>query len=351
MNEEICVCIPIINKINWDYLKEIPEEVHIKVMLDSSRIPEKNTDRANVDFYSHRNHNYSFIPKGTAACVNFASLKAFEEGFKKIIFTHDDCRPEPGFIEKYDTLLGNRPEIDHVSTERGWFNPLIFLGLKAYQRGYPHLERSSKTILIKKQKSKRIVANMGLWTGIPDLDGVDKLKDYPVNYPKKKGNIVVNSQFPLSDMNFGVVRDVLPLFYHMPMNLEITGDWRLWRFEDVWMGYVAERIVDKLNIDSICLGEPYIEHLKKGNIKKEILGEHYGHLISPYFYDSVDQALKLTNFWNKERKNKADYVEIMQDFSIQFERYFKRSPYLVGKVLSQVSSGIKQWGRYFARKY
>ena len=63
-------------------------------------------------------------------------------------------------------------------------------------------------------------------------------------------------------------------------------------FDDIWAGYVIEALVHKRGgQDLIAIGEPVGTHLKEGNLLKEVHGEHYGHLMSPYFYGMIDAGV------------------------------------------------------------
>jgi hypothetical protein len=46
-----------------------------------------------------------------------------------------------------------------------------------------------------------------------------------------------------------------------------------------------------LKDDAITVGLPLVKHQKIGDVKKEILGEHFGQLISPYFYEIIDLSM------------------------------------------------------------
>jgi hypothetical protein len=43
--------------------------------------------------------------------------------------------------------------------------------------------------------------------------------------------------------------------------------------------------------DVIGIGKPIVKHLKEGNLLREIHGEHFGNLMSPYFYALIDAGI------------------------------------------------------------
>lgn len=47
----------------------------------------------------------------------------------------------------------------------------------------------------------------------------------------------------------------------------------------------------RANGDRAGVGPPIVAHLKDGDLKREILGEHFGHLMSPFFYALIDRGV------------------------------------------------------------
>jgi len=175
---KICLVIPTIRDIDWTRLKHVPEEVNIKVMWDKEKAPKINTERKNVEFYSHSDVPQSLVnivSKGSAACVNYVSLQAYKEGFDKILFTHDDCVVPEDWVSEYDRILGSEQKVEHVTSDNGWYNTFESLNVNGFQRGYPHLLRDGLEHTTKEMKdSKKIMAHMGFWSNHLDLDGIGK---------------------------------------------------------------------------------------------------------------------------------------------------------------------------------
>ncbi|MAE72021.1 MAG: hypothetical protein CME06_16330 [Gemmatimonadetes bacterium] len=92
-------------------------------------------------------------------------------------------------------------------------------------------------------------------------------------------------------MNFGFTREIAPIVTQVPQNIEIMDRYSLWRFDDIWGGYILQSLI-ALKGDAITIGDPVVVHTKAGDLRREVSGEHYGHLVSPYFYDLVDRAVE-----------------------------------------------------------
>jgi len=153
----------------------------------------------------------------------------------------------------------------------------------------------------------RLACLMGLWNNVLDYNGIDKYvlpsyqKLHPTARPVERlltvGTPAQPTKFALCSMNFGFTRDMIPAAYQMPMDREIIPGYPLWRFEDIWGGYVIEALVHKRGgQDVVGIGEPTVAHLKEGNLVRETHGEHFGHLMSPFFYAFIDAGYFLSCF-------------------------------------------------------
>jgi hypothetical protein len=91
---------------------------------------------------------------------------------------------------------------------------------------------------------------------------------------------------PFCGMNVAFVRELLPAVTQVPMNQATTSGYSLWRFDDLWCGGLLQPLINCCG-DCLTTGPPIISHLRAGNLKRETAGEHFGHLISPYYYEML----------------------------------------------------------------
>jgi len=141
---------------------------------------------------------------------------------------------------------------------------------------------------------------VGLWDRVLDTHALDKhlFGAYRAEYPNlrlsrsivRPGCEAHPMYFPFSSMNFGFVRELLPAMYQMPMRPRFADRYALWRYDDIWTGYIAQSLATKRG-DAFTTGAPIVDHQKAGDLDRELLGEHYGMLISPYLYGAVDRAM------------------------------------------------------------
>jgi len=358
--KEFVLVIPSIREINIDYLKYIPEDIEILVVDDSNGNIKPNRAHMQVFDYDFQrkvmgDDSYDLIPHKTAACRNFAFYYIWKEtDFKLILTLDDDCKTEPGFMHSYHQLGQNR-DLTTV-TGHAWFNTIDQYGFHPpmFARGYPYWERFEKRWSITDTRA-RIVSIMGMWSRVLDVDGLDKylFSDYEdvyqgvkLQYPLLRvGTRSAPTKFSFSAMNFGFIREVLPIMYQMPMVERFVDRYSIWRFDDIWAGYVLESLIHLKN-DAICIGEPVIEHLKAGNLKKEVLGEHYGHLISPYFYRLIDAGASVLDSSSSYAEM---YVNLFDHLVTALEEY--KSEFSIPEVYCQylrpTFERLLRWGMLF----
>jgi hypothetical protein len=284
-------------------LAAIPSDVQVYIVEDSdSPVP---VDRENVRVFSkafqkqYMGGDYDLIPRRSAACRNFAFYYIWRETeHEYIVSLDDDVVTRPGFLESY-SILGQRHTLPTVSGT-DWLNPIdLFCDAPpCYARGFPYEARGAAPPTWSTTDA-RIVAHMGLWDGVLDTHALDKqlFAEYRQIYPDLKlvhevvrpAAVPCRVKFPLSSMNFGFIRESLPALYQIPMRSVFLDRYALWRYDDIWAGYLAQTLIAIRN-DAFTAGAPIVEHEKAGGTLAELQGEHYGILLSPYLYAVVDRA-------------------------------------------------------------
>jgi hypothetical protein len=304
------VIIPSIRTIDSRNIAAIPDDVDILVVDDSDGSISPTRDRMRVFTYADQREvmgaDYDLIPHKTAACRNFAFYYVYKHTDHDLIITiDDDCLLPGNFMAAYGAIGATR-EWPNVTVD-GWYNTIAFLGVTGangrplYPRGFPFwLRRPAEET--RATVRGRLVCLMGLWGNVLDYDGIDKYlsEDYrqlhrtvaPRAPVMTVGTPAQPTKFSFCAMNFAFHRDMLPAAYQMPMDREILPGYPIWRFDDIWAGYVIESLVHKRGgHDVIGIGEPVVTHLKEGNLVREVHGEHIGHLMAPYFYGLIDAGV------------------------------------------------------------
>jgi hypothetical protein len=306
------VIIPSIRTIDARNIAAIPDDVDILVVDDSDGSIKPTRERMRVFTYADQREvmgrDYDLIPHKTAACRNFAFYYVYKHTDHDLIITiDDDCLLPAHFMAAYGAI-GTDREWPNITVD-GWYNTIAFLGVTGagrrplYPRGFPYWLRRP-TDETRGTANGRLVCLMGLWANVLDYDGIDKYlsEDYrqlhqtvaPLAPVMTVGTPATPTKFSFCAMNFAFHRDMLPAAYQMPMDREILPGYPIWRFDDIWAGYVIEALVHKRGgRDVIGIGEPVVTHLKEGNLVREVHGEHIGHLMAPYFYALIDAGVSV----------------------------------------------------------
>lgn len=358
------VIIPSIRTIDADNIAAIPDSVDILVVDDSDGSIKPTRPNMRVFTYADQRDvmgaDYDLIPHKTAACRNFAFYYVYKYTDHDIVITiDDDCLLPPDFMSAY-AKIGTTNEWPNTTVD-GWYNTIAFLGRTGkdgrtlYPRGFPYWLRcpAEETRSI---AHGRLVCIMGLWSNVLDYDGIDKYisEDYRDLYPEVSpiaplmtiGTPAVPTKFSFCAMNFAFHRDMLPAAYQMPMDREISPGYPIWRFDDIWAGYVIEALVHKRGgSDVIGIGNPVVKHLKEGNLIREVHGEHYGHLMAPYFYALIDAGIAAIDAGTYA----AMYVDLFSHLVEEFGALADdlRVPALYRTYFLDTFRRLQRWGALF----
>jgi hypothetical protein len=216
-------------------------------------------------------YHEELIPKKHRSEESFGLLYMWMHGHKYGFTIDDDTLP----IDQFDFIGGHiknlnfKGKITELSSDKKFANVLhqSFNKYHLYPRGYPFAARYEK-ISKREIDVSKIGMSQGLWTNIPDLDSVTILSegdlngqsktrmnagDYKENFVVAKGNYVT-----VCSMNLAFRREVIPGFYQFKMK---DNPWKVDRFDDIWSGLVAKKLIDELDY-YIINGKPLLQHNK-----------------------------------------------------------------------------------------
>lgn len=358
------VVIPSIRDIVPERIAAVPEDVDIVVIDDSDGNIKPTRERMTVFYYRDQRDimgtDYDLIPHKTAACRNFAFYYLWKHTDHDLVITiDDDVHCPPHFMQAYG-IIGSDGEWPNVQVD-GWYNTIKFMGIagpdgrELYPRGFPYWLREPREERLGTARG-RMVCIMGLWSHVLDYDGIDKylfehyqvLQDdvRPLHPVLTVGSPTCPTKFSFCAMNFAFHRDLLPAAYQMPMDREIASGYRIWRFDDIWAGYVIETLIHhRGGRDLIAIGEPVGTHLKEGNLSREVGGEHYGHLMSPYFYDLVDLGIAATAPGTYAEMDRSLWSYLELDFDALCREV--RCPPLYQTYFRETFTRLRRWAELF----
>ena len=192
------------------------------------------------------------IPRRTSAVRSWGLLKAYRGGADVIWTLDDDCYPEDWrrgtYLDLVTRALAAEAEGD------SWFNTIDALsGNGLYPRGYPCGIRGA---------IRPVMVHHGLWSNVPDLDGITQLANPDFRLEPCYGyeDVPRGRFFPMCVMNLAWRREMTPAMYLLLMGQDQHGKpWGFNRFDDIWAGLFTKRITDHLGY-AVRSGPPSIHH-------------------------------------------------------------------------------------------
>lgn len=245
----------------------------------------------------------SVIPERSHAETSFGFLAAAEDGAEIIIEIDDDVFPykDQKLVKGHLDNLGDSTGVAMESTSK-WINTIDLLELensntKIFPRGHPY-DHSVRNYIhnISGYIDSGCVLNMGLWSGVPDLDAVTILanggldgrpKIRSIGLKRNMDKVIVKpgNYFAVCSMNTSFRVKILPAFYQLYMRYMNID-----RFDDIWSGIFVKKIADLFG-DHICIGKPILYHDKRPRpVWKDLKIELEGMIINEWLWKIVDEA-------------------------------------------------------------
>jgi reversibly glycosylated polypeptide / UDP-arabinopyranose mutase len=207
------------------------------------------------------------ISRGDSAIRSYGFLRAWRDGAETIFTLDSDCYPHPG----QDVRAGHLAAM--YATPR-WASSIP--GLRV--RGLPYGDAGGLPVHL----------SVGLWSNVPDLDGVCQLAHgIPPDFlPPAGSRVLARGQYvPICGMNLAFRREFAPLAY-----FGLQGpSYPFARFDDIWFGVIAKRVCDHLGW-AITVGEPWIRHDRASDPFANLVKEAPGLRAYEVFWRRVDAA-------------------------------------------------------------
>lgn len=357
-SRSVCVVIPIPDDPPWELFDAIPSDIPILVSDDSDgRLapPPLGNRRLGENVYyfdyaaqaAYAGEHYAAMPHKSAASRNIGHYIAWKEGFDVIVALDYDCRTRPGWLETHLGALRSVTEHPAVAPTQpdGWVNPIrqhFPNGDTVYARGYPYEWRTPELAAEDRATaSGQVAMNLGVWDGILDLNGIDKLYGgEPADPGVPPGeNPVAVGNLPICGMNTAFLRELTPAYFFLP-DVWVNG-WQLSRHDDIWGGYIVKKLMDRRG-DLLTFGGPVVEHTKQTRLERVVVLEQWMHLMSLPFYDLVDTAVAPVA--------PASYAEMFAHFVEEYHHALgrNRAPSHYRAVFAELGDWMLRWSRAFA---
>lgn len=210
--------------------------------------------------------------KRDSAIRSFGFLKACELEADYIFTLDDDCLPfgDELFCERHLKNMDETPKWTELIPDKR-------------TRGLPYRNKG---------KLDNVVANIGLWCGVPDLDAVETLsRGQQTDYmPPMTDRVIPSGQyFPWCGMNFAFKREIAVLTYFPLMGMGSPYA----RFDDMWFGLIAKKICDHLRL-YVTVGRPWVRHNKASDVITNLVKEAPGIGMNEWMWEIIEK-IKLTS--------------------------------------------------------
>ncbi len=243
------------------------------------------------------------IPRINAGIRSYGFLKSYQLGADITLTLDDDCYPIKG-----QEFLKQHLENLSLSAPEDWF-PTYPHRKYCYTRGFPYGVRNKREVVI----------SHGLWKGVLDLDAPTQLLNLDLKVPVSFDFlefVPIGYFFPMCSMNLAFKTKITPIMYFPLMGESPLGKpWGYDRFDDIWAGIFAKKIVDHLGL-AVVNGSPFVMHERASNVFKNLQTEAGGIEVNENFFKKVDRAkLSSSNI-------KDCYWELAQKTKFPNEKYF-----------------------------
>jgi hypothetical protein len=341
------VIMPSIRQPNLDYLEPLGDTPVLVIDDSDGNIPKDLAPHITVIDYAGRKAYMGkdewLVPKKNPSCKNLGLFYAWKEGYDYAILLDDDCdlRVTPDYL---DRIPIGKPDYHQITEDDSfWFNPMELLGEPTlWSRGFPYEHRAQSMPNFVRSQTERIsLFNEGLWSGTPDINGLDKfVTDLEVTAERQCSQTVAlrpGQMLPLSIMNVQIHRDLIPAFYQPP-DYDLPDGYRIRRHDDVWSMMFLKTLMD-LKRDTATVGQPIIWHRKEGDPLKEAISEHVTNLIQPHLYDVIKKASKYTSV-------SASYAYDAMLLG-QYMQMRNHAPGIFRSIISDYAARIQAWSKLF----
>ena len=228
----------------------------------------------NFTIYTHKDikedlgKNSWIIPFKTSACRSYGYYKAWQDKCDYIFTLDNDCYPErsPYWIRGHLENLNKKVTL-------GWESAIP--NIDFYTRGFPYLIREKSSVML----------SHGLWSNVPDLDGIDMLKNPDLRFRESYGSKVIpkNNYYSMCGMNLAWRSEITPLMY-----FGLFGpSWGFDQFDDIWAGIFSKKVLDHLNY-GVTSGYPSVEHRKQSNAFINLIKQSIGLPMNEELWKIVD---------------------------------------------------------------
>lgn len=224
-----------------------------------------------------------YLPYDSVQRRNIGLLRAYQRGYDVVLTVDDDnYLLEPDLLRHHLGVGTTREERSFVSSN-GWFNPCQFLDanptLQFYHRGFPLKERWKIAEVQTGVRAGRVVVNVGMWLGDPDVDAWLRLATplESVRWNQTENFVLGQDTWaPFNSQQTAISRDLIPAYFLNP---------NAGRYDDIWASFIIHRLANHFG-DLVSYGSPIVSHIQTRSLAslwRDLDEERMGALLTEEF--------------------------------------------------------------------
>lgn len=344
------IVIPTNRSINFSYLRPLIDEGVRFIIVDDSQ-GSVFIDHPQFQVYNWEDRKHylgqldEYFPRYNGACRDFGFYIAWleSESDEIIIAVDDDCAIEDvRFAEMVVNNLNCRKRA--VFHGEGIHMNILDLydntSTDIFPRGFPYSARYGY------KKWEQVdyietdaVFNLGLWKGVFDINGIDKINGPDWKYDdaclKYESTLIPpGALVSVCSMNMQFRRTVLPAVFQLPMHVSVMPGWCVDRYGDIWGGFILKKLIDIRN-DHMTVGMPMIHHKKESKYITNIYQEHICHLINDEFIEFLSVSA--------ENVASSDYLTMMSDLHENMVEYSTNCSKILSEYVKHMLRSMGAW--------
>jgi glycosyltransferase involved in cell wall biosynthesis len=280
----------------------------------------------------------AYLPYNSIQRRNIGYLHAYEQGADVIISLDDDNLARDDDIFGKFATVGEEVNVLEATSSNDWYNCASMMDYEqessrdVYHRGFPYSKRGKAVECDFTEAKREIAIRAGLWVDVPDIDVITHLERSPratslrdefEDIPVALGD---ETYCPVNTQNTAFDASMMPLIHTIPMGDEIGG-MELSRFDDIWLGFFAEKILHSMG-RTVAYGTPLSRHDRNTHhLKRELEHEAIGIRLNEVLIDILD------SFEITESDYQSCYRELIEKFrdelhnrnvDYEFRAYFEK---------------------------
>lgn len=223
--------------------------------------------------------NSWIIPRNDSAIRSFGYWLAWKAGHSKIFTLDNDCSPAIIYKSNTDYWVEDHLEILNKKVSNKWHYTGTSIHPRTRGLPYDAFEQTLEPVML----------SHGVWELNPDIDSIQSFTSewQPLSFFFEETAVPKNHYFPMCGMNLAWNKEITPLLYFGLQGPKYPYS----RFDDIWAGLFAKKILDHLGM-RVITGGACVRHERQSNKYENLIKEAPGIKVNEELWKRID-AVKI----------------------------------------------------------